>query len=591
MCLAQLMAHHDVSGNVAADSYHDCTRVCGLAPAEDQGGALSDTEDNGALSTTSCTTSHWCLVEASLSALELFGLNDLIGCFNICIGLDSIGTLFDRCRIEFHCSGFACTELIGLLDAFDKSAQGVVRQLLEVWARVQAIEDRFHLPATAIYFITSLTADTTTAMAGEFGGVQATFEVATHKAWQDDGCPQLHPSEPMYKLVTYKQCEDHVCNLVRAFVNQKIVKYFQGHDGYEWLVFERKCGSPLSLHLQVIRRVSKQLLTFKHSQFASSQDEQDKQEGKLAVHFKLQRPSFNRFCTYGACASFINHYMECVCIVLPQEEDLLQDPHIEALFQLEELCSSHFELPFLKGSHSFGVVHSSIYGAWCNGYMQMICRWQLHPKEFDPAFWRLPLWQQEWTNMYIFAIHQVVTKVLLIRAPTMLNPSNLFGENMFRYTRAVLQGNQRTRALLMEAYIRLWLTYYCDELLDHCILHEKVLRKQAQMVFRDPANSYRAYCDARAQQLLRQQEVQLAKDCVAETDAFALETMKQLHLCAAESSSLTGALLRGALKQVKGSSDRFHAIKISENRPSILQQWEAVAPLYASGDESAIYKP
>ena len=116
------------------------------------------------------------------------------------------------------------------------------------------------------------------------------------------------------------------------------------------------------------------MLTFKRSQFVSLRDELDTREGKPHVHFKLQRPSFNRFCTYGACASFINHYMECVCTVLPQEEDSLQEPHIQALFPLEELYSSQFELPFLKGSYSFEVVHSSIYGAWYNGYMQMIRR-------------------------------------------------------------------------------------------------------------------------------------------------------------------------------------------------------------------------
>ena len=60
------------------------------------------------------------------------------------------------------------------------------------------------------------------------------------------------------------------------------------------------------------------------------------------------------------------------CAVLPKEEGLLQDPHIQAPFRLEELYSSQFELPFLKESHSFGFVHSSIYGAWYNGYMRVI---------------------------------------------------------------------------------------------------------------------------------------------------------------------------------------------------------------------------
>ena len=87
--------------------------------------------------------------------------------------------------------------------------------------------------------------------------------------------------------------------------------------------------------------------------------------------------------------------------------------------------------------------------------MQLIRRWLVNPIEFFPQFPSLFNLHQQGVTLYIECLHSVFQKhKLCIHAPTHINPTNRFGETMFRYTRAHLQQQERTRGFLMEAYIR-----------------------------------------------------------------------------------------------------------------------------------------
>ena len=184
------------------------------------------------------------------------------------------------------------TELIGLLDCVGKTALDMLNQFILVWAKVNDVEARFSLPRTPLYTITSRTADTTTAMSGEFGGFQALFERARLGAWRQDG------SIGNYKPSTYKQCDDHVTNLVRTLFNQRLLKNFE-HNDLNYMIYTKKTGGKLAMHYHVTRRLSKQVLTFKRSEFSSLKKEQDEREGAPPHALKLQRTSFNRFATFG----------------------------------------------------------------------------------------------------------------------------------------------------------------------------------------------------------------------------------------------------------------------------------------------------
>ena len=127
---------------------------------------------------TSPQTAQRCLIEASLTAFELFVLEEIHGCEDLVLGLDGTSTYFGRAFNEFHISGKTETELIGMLDCVGKTALDMLNQFILVWAKVNDVEARFSLPRTPLYTISSLTADTTTAMSGEFGGFQALFERA-----------------------------------------------------------------------------------------------------------------------------------------------------------------------------------------------------------------------------------------------------------------------------------------------------------------------------------------------------------------------------------------------------------------------------
>ena len=51
-------------------------------------------------------------------------------------------------------------------------------------ARINSVQHRFHLPCSMLYHISSLTTDTTSAMSGLFGGLQALLEKARRFAME-----------------------------------------------------------------------------------------------------------------------------------------------------------------------------------------------------------------------------------------------------------------------------------------------------------------------------------------------------------------------------------------------------------------------
>ena len=85
---------------------------------------------------------------------------------------------FGRAFNEFHITGRNVTELIGLVDTVGKTALDMLNQFILCWALVNDVEQRYGMPLTPIYAITSMTSDTTSSMSGEHGGFQALFEQA-----------------------------------------------------------------------------------------------------------------------------------------------------------------------------------------------------------------------------------------------------------------------------------------------------------------------------------------------------------------------------------------------------------------------------
>ena len=111
-------------------------------------------------------------------------------------------------------------------------------------------------------------------------------------AWIRDDSPLV------YKVSTYKQCDDHVTNLVRTLFNRKVVQSFE-HHGLTYLVCTKNTGGKLAMHYQLTCRPTKQVLTFKRAKFANLKAEQDTREGKPDHGPPLQRTSFKRFATFG----------------------------------------------------------------------------------------------------------------------------------------------------------------------------------------------------------------------------------------------------------------------------------------------------
>ena len=280
--------------------------------------------------------------------------------------------------------------------------------------------------------------------------------------------------------------------------------------------------------------------------------------------------------------------------MVPSEGEWLEDANVEFLLQLESAYSKNFELPFLKGSDQLGVVESNVYETWYEGYMQLIRRWLVNPIEFFPQFPSLSNLHQQWVTLYIECLHSVFQKYkLCIRAPTRINPTNRFGETMFRYTRARLQQQERTRGFLMEAYIRVRLTHFKDRLYGHYKEHALYFRELARTMDGDPELSYKEYTDLKAQLLLEKRQEEECKQRVEHREGTVLSGLHRCNLVSdPNANKLTVEVLKEAIRKIKSSSTwQYAALRVGGNRPHLLDQVEAVLPAYEAQDWSFVYKP
>ena len=120
---------------------------------------------------------------------------------------------------------------------------------------------------------------------------------------------------------------------------------------------------------------------------------------------------------------------------------------------------------------------------------------------------------------------------LNIRAPTRINPVNRFGETMFRYTRARLAENERTRCLLMEAYIRVRLGHFRDEAYTHYTNHGPHFREFARLIEGDWENILKQYNADKAAPLLEKRHEEECKDKLAQPLSWNLMKPKTYLLC------------------------------------------------------------
>ena len=163
---------------------------------------------------------------------------------------------------------------------------------------------------------------------------------------------------------------------------------------------------------------------------------------------------------------------------------------------------------------------------------------------------------------------------LNIRAPTRINPVNRFGETMFRYTRARLAENEHTRCLLMEAYIRVRLSYFRDEAYTHYTNHGPHFREFARLIEGDWENSLKLYNTDKAALLSEKRHEEECKEKVAQRDATIFAALDRCSLLPNPTpKKLTVDVLKGAIKAIKASSTfQYAGLRVGGNRASLLDQ-------------------
>ena len=263
------------------------------------------------------------------------------------------------------------------------------------------------------------------------------------------------------------------------------------------------------------------------------------------------------------------------------EVELFGDDNVQFFLELECAYSSRFEPPFLKESHQMRVVQSDDYETWYTGYMQAIRRWSNCPTEFFSRFSYLSAHHQICVQLYIQCLADVFENHKFIHAPTRINPVDCFGETMFRYTLARLPENERTRCLLIDAYICVHLSHFRDEAYTHNTNHGPHFREFARLIEGDWENRLKQYNADTAVLFLDKRHEEECMEKVAERDATIFAALDRCHLLPNPThKKLNVDVLKGAIKAIKASSTfQYAGPRVRGNRASLFDQIEAVMEL------------
>ena len=179
---------------------------------------------------------------------------------------------------------------------------------------------------------------------------------------------------------------------------------------------------------------------------------------------------------------------------------------------------------------------------------------------------------------------------LNIRAPTQINPVNHFGETMFQYTRARLAENERTRCLLMEAYIRVRLSHFRDEAYTHYTNHGPHFREFARLIEGDCENSLKQYNANKTALFLEKRHEEECKEKAAQRDVTIFAALDRCSLLPNPTpKKLNVDVLKGAIKAVKASwTFQYAGLRVGGNIASLLDQIEAVSEPYEAQDLSFV---
>ena len=150
------------------------------------------------------------------------------------------------------------------------------------------------------------------------------------------------------------------------------------------------------------------------------------------------------------------------------------------------------------------------------------------------------------------------------------------------YTRARLAENERTRCLLIEAYIGVRLSHFRDEAYTHYTNHGPHFGESPRLIEGDWENSLKQYHPDKAALLLEKRHEEECKEKVAQRDATIFAALNRCSLLPNPTpKNLTVDVLKGAIKAIKASSTfQYAGLRLGGNRASLLDQIEAVLEPY-----------
>ena len=146
-------------------------------------------------------------------AEELSDVDDLA------LGCNGVSTWFDRQGFEVHLSWKDKTELPGVVDLTRQRAGGYLEVILELFARLHAVQEAHGWQQTNFYSVRTLYSDNATVNSGHISGLRELMNEEREECWQ--ALPQA--TRGTFKALIFKGCDDYIAALILNHFDQALV--------------------------------------------------------------------------------------------------------------------------------------------------------------------------------------------------------------------------------------------------------------------------------------------------------------------------------------------------------------------------------
>ena len=298
------------------------------------------------------------------------------------------------------------------------------------------------------------------------------------------------------------------------------------------------------------------------------------------------RCSLGWFCTFGVTARGVLHYREAIrdsSLKFDVDAELigwLDKPFFVFVWQLLEVHTTSFELPFLSQSHKLGVSRALEYKNFLMSWVDFVEDWWHNP---EGAFFHLPPLetlpdeQREVVLLMIAAVHDTFQKHVVPHVNNgdgFTSSTNRVGETVFRYMRACFDQNQSTRMVLVASHFIVARSKYLKLVISEPWRMKQVMNRVSKRLD-SPECRYLTYCYLWLSELVKENEQKKARAVAKDRESKLRGRLVVAKFLPKDVGDLTVEHLKKATRGLRQREpDLIDFLRLNVNREQLMNQLE-----------------